>query len=130
MAHFKDSFFLESGTIENHLLPYNTLLKKLAFAICLHGKTAITLQDINVSLPYKCSSLVSGCLFSKVGPSLPKQNSIWIMGLAFLHRGVYDTCTVQLHFLPVLFDCTLTLEVQCYASIIGNVVPERQHCSF
>lgn len=69
--------------IENHFLPRNALLKKLASAICLHGKAAITLQDINVSLPYKCSFLVSGCLFSKVEPSLPKQNSIWIMGSAF-----------------------------------------------
>lgn len=48
-----------SGKIENHLLPCNALFKKLAFAICLHGNTAITLQDINISLPYKCSFLVS-----------------------------------------------------------------------
>lgn len=94
VAHFKEPFYLRSGWIENHLLPCNTLLKRLAFAICLHGKAAITLQDISVSLPYKCSFLVSGCLFSKVEPSLPKQNSIWIMGLAVRHRGVHDTCTV------------------------------------
>lgn len=112
----KSLFCLESGKIENHLLPYNTLLKKLAFAICLHGKAAVTLQDINVSLPYKCSSC-SGCLFSKVEPRLPKQNSIWIIALAFPHRGVYDACT-GLHFLTVLFDCTITLVVPCFIILL------------
>ena len=48
-------------TIHFHRMP---LLKKLADAIRLHGEAAIALQDINVSLPYKCSFLVSGCLFS------------------------------------------------------------------
>lgn len=113
MAHFREPFCLESGKIENHLLPCDTPLKELAFAICLHGKAAITLQDINVSPPYKCSFLVSGCLFSKVEASLPKQNSVWIMGLAFLHRSVCDTCTVQLHFVTVLFDCSVALELPC-----------------
>ena len=118
MAHFKEPFCLESGKIENHLLPCIALLKKLAFAICLHGKAAVTPEDINVSLPYKCSFLVSGCLFSKVEASLPKQNSVWIMGLAFLHRSVYDIFTVQVHLLTVLLDCTVKLEVPCFLILL------------
>lgn len=71
------------GQIENNWLECNILQeekKKLAFGICLHA--SISLQDISVALKHQCSSPVSGCLFSKVEPSLPKQISTWIMGLA------------------------------------------------
>lgn len=123
MAHFKEPFCQESGKIENHLLPCNALLKKLAFAICLHGKAAITLQDISVSQPYKCSFLVSGCLFSKVEQSLPKQNSIKIMGLAVFYTEV---C-----FTHVQYNCTLTLRCHvCWYYWKCGSVPEWQHCSF
>lgn len=75
-----------SGNIENNWLGCNILQKKkkkeLAFAICLRGNASISLRDISLALKHQCSSPVSGCLFSKVEPSLPKQISTWIMGLA------------------------------------------------
>lgn len=71
-----------SGGSENNWVECNILQKRLAFAICLRGNASISLWDISVALKHQCNSPVSGCLFSKVEPSLPKQISTWIMGLA------------------------------------------------
>lgn len=55
---FQRAICPKSGEIENHLLQFNALLRRLAFAICLRGKVAIPLKDIRVSLQYKCCLLV------------------------------------------------------------------------
>lgn len=83
MANLKEPFCQELGKIENHSLPWNALLEKLAVAICLHGKAAVALHDVNVSLPHECCFLLPGSLFSKVEQSLPQQNLVPGLGSAF-----------------------------------------------
>lgn len=39
--------------------------KKLAFAVCLHGRASISLQDTGISPPHTRSFHVTGGLFSK-----------------------------------------------------------------
>lgn len=101
--------------------------KKLAFSFCLHGQASISLQDTAISPPHTWSFHVTGGLFSKVEPSLPKQNSIWIR--AFLCRGAHGTSRAQPRFLSLICDCGVILDVPHF--IIGRCenLPDSRRCS-
>lgn len=105
--HISKSHFVSSQkrlkTICFHAMPCS---KSLPLQYVYMAKLPSLCTAWEVSQQYKCCFRVSGCLFYKVEPSLPKQNSVWIMGFACLTQGYswYIWVTSD-------SDCTITLQV-------------------
>lgn len=111
MANSKEAYLVHTQEIEKHLPRYNALLKTPAFAICLHGKAAITLQDVGVRLPYKCAAPVLVVCSPKWSQAYLSTSQYGLGAERYLHRGVY--VTMRCIYLLQLFQGTVVLQVPC-----------------